>query len=208
MGSALQAPAWVGFARFTLQAGASTAMETAPGPTLYIGESGTVTFDYGDGQDAGLSTPAGNSPTVGPGVDNLISANTRYAFRNDGGETATLLRVVIHPVAPVIQPAAGVSYQLLVGGVAAALPAASTWATVSRISMAPGASTSTRVRRENGPDLIFVESGAVSLALPGAEIGLSPGDTAVIQANNENLIRDAGRRPAVLLVLALSSAPE
>jgi mannose-6-phosphate isomerase-like protein (cupin superfamily) len=170
-------------------------------------ESGTFGFDIGGEQNADAATPGTNTSTLRPGEQILIPANTPYSVRNEGGEQATLLRVVMYASAPIIEPMTGITYQLLVGGVTQSLPPAPTWVTVSRVSLAAGASVSTRGRTQDGPDLAFIEAGVVSVAVPGAELVLSPGGTAIVQPNTEVNVRDAGTRPAVILVVSFSNVP-
>jgi len=206
MGPLPEAPAWVGLARFTFAAGAQGSAEVAPGPTLFIVETGSITFELGDGQATVGATPAGGNSVLGPGERFFIAANGSYTARNGGGSEATALRVVIYPAAPLIQPAAGVSYQLLTGGIVEALSSERTVVAVSRVSLAAGADVSTRAGGADGPILVFVESGLVSLELPGAQAVLSPGGTALIQSNNESTAHNADGRPALVLVLAISTA--
>ena len=206
MGPLPEAPAWVGLARFTFAAGAQGLAEVAPGPTLFIIETGSITIELGDGQATGGATPAGGNSVLGPGEQFFVAANGSYTAHNGGGSEATALRVVIYPAAPLIQPVAGISYQLLTGGIVEALPSEPAVATVVRVSLAAGADVSTRAGGAAGPILVFVESGLVSLEFPGAQAVLSPGGTALIQSNNESNAHNAGARPALVLVLAISAA--
>ena len=206
MGSLPEAPAWVGLARFTFAVGAQGSADVAPGPTLFIVETGSITFELGDGRATVGATPAGGNSAFGPGERFFVAANGSYTVRNGGDTEATALRVVIYPAAPLIQPVAGISYQLLTGGIVGALPSEPAVATVVRVSLAAGADVSTRAGGADGPILVFVESGLVSLEFPGAQAVLSPGGTALIQSNNESNAHNAGGRPAVILVLAISTA--
>ena len=132
--------------------------------------------------------------------------NGSYLTRNESGGPATALRVVMYPSAPLIQPAAGITYQPLTGGVVEALPSGPAIATVARVSLATGADLSTRSGGVDGPILLFIESGLVGLQVPGAEAVLSPGGTALIKSKNEGTVHNVGARPANVLVLSIGSA--
>jgi len=201
-----QAPAWVGLARFTFQAGAQFS-DVAPGPTLFIMDTGSIAFELGDGQAADSATPAGERPALGPGEQFYVPTNSSYSTSNATGSSATALRVVTYPSAPMVPPSVGVSYQILTGGVVESLPTGPAIATVARVSLATGADVSTSTEGEDGPILLYIESGLVNLEVPGAQAVLSPGGTALIQSGNETATHNAGGRPVLFLALAIRSAP-
>ena len=202
-----QAPAWVGLARFTYSPGAQATEQIAPGPILFVVETGEITFELGGDQAAEAATPEGESPALGPGEQFSVPANASYSSRNDGEGPATALRVVTFPSAPQITPVTGVTYQLLTGGIAESLPSDTAQVTVARVSLATGADVSTRAEGSDGPILVFVESGSMSLSVPGAEAVLAPGGTALIQGGTEATAHNAGIRPTVVLVVSFSSVP-
>ncbi len=207
LGQLQPGPAFIGLARLIFEPDAAAPVETATGPTLFFVESGMVTFEVDGGTTVVQATPSGSGASVGAGSQLLIPVGAIFSSRNDGPAPAAVLRVAISSVAPGPVVAPGVTFQRLASAVAEALPSPPAWIALSRVTLTPGARTVTRARQEDGPDLLFVEVGRATIGVPGAEMTLSPGNTAVIQPKTESVIRNGTISPLVLLVLALSSEP-
>ena len=198
------APAYLGLARMTYEPGAGTAMQRADGPTILHVESGSITLQTDVTTEA---TPAGGGSPVNTGEQVLLPAGTTFTSRNDGEIPASVLRAVIHPFAPEPVAAPGIRFERLAAAVANTLPNGRGFITLSRVTLTPGASTLTRGRQQDGPDLAYVDVGTLGLTAPGTESTHSPGNMLFVEAGVDARARNAGVGPVVVLVLSISTDP-
>jgi len=171
------APAMALLGRFSLVGGGQVATQTLDGPLVLLDETGAVTVQV-DGPAslaaAGtIGTPAVTAPvtagsplTLAPGDVLTVPAGTGHSITNAGGEVASLIGVAVLP-GEIRNPLPGTDLTLLSAGEAKGLPAGPVDVAMSRVTYAPGA---TRPKHGHpGPELLYVESGQLSLVVDSGE---------------------------------------
>ena len=198
------APAYLGLARVTYAPGASAGEQRADGPTILHVEFGSLTLHMGE---AAPATPTADGFTINAGDELLLPAGTTFTTRNDGAVPASVLRAVIHPFAPEPVAAPGIRFERLAAAVVDTLPSGRAFVTLSRITLTPGASTITRARQEEGPDLAYVDVGTLGVSASGIDSTHSPGNMIFVEAGVDARARNAGLGPVVILVFSISTDP-
>jgi len=237
-----EGPLFLGLARVVVPPGISTDDVGTPGPRLLVIESGEATVATAGPAEvawvAGQRRQAlalGAEVTLGPGDRIALGAGAARSLRNDGAKPAVLLDAALFPtrdIVPAFTTPDGISFRLLAGAIADAVPAGPVAISLTRIHLLEGAALP--ADPQPGPTVAYVEAGSLAVtptagavqtaraaaatpfssggplrAAPlGAEITLAAGGTAFLATGAVVTADNPRGVPAALLVLAVVPAAD
>jgi len=223
------AGAFVRLGRLTFAPGASQPRSAALGPLLVVVERGGLTAKV-EGEavltraatvDTGATAEPGAPPAadvpLGAGDALVLSGGARYALRNPGREPAVVLVLALLPWsagAPeggaFLWPEAelpDVGAQRLIEDVATDLPTGPAALVLGRVTLAPRAELA--ATGGTGSWLAVVEAGALEIGTSaGPGTTLAAGQATVVQTMPVPTFRNAGDRPLILLLVAVTPTEE
>jgi len=180
------APAFMALARFTYDPGALFGPAEGAGPVVFRLLRGTLDFEaelpvflrHG-GPTAPRAAMTPRRPfNVAQGDQLLVPGQVPHSARSPGPEQAQTIGVAIFREAPALEFPPGIGFEPLVLGAAASFPRDPVEVSLVRVAVA-GA---TPQHVATGPELYFVESGQVTVAVDGGDVrvaqapGLPPGE--------------------------------
>ena len=236
-----EGPLFLGVARVIVPPGVGTDDVGTPGPRLLVVESGEATVaTAGPAEVAWLAGQRRQEPalgaevTLGPGDRIALGAGAARSLRNDGSKPAVLLDAALFPtrdVVPAFTTPDGISFRLLAGAVADAVPVGPVSISLTRVHLLEGAALP--ASPQPGPTVAYVEAGSLAVtpasgavqtaraaaaapfssggplrAAPlGAAITLAAGGTAFLATGAVVSAHNPRGVPAALLVLAVAPRP-